>query len=111
MKRIDFHKNEQFMAELAELLRTPVLAAAIEIVKTESVGLPDAVPGVEYQTQVAVAGAFTAGIFKAFERLESLARPLTIGTGVLPRQNQYDDAAKARMRAAGVYTEAEIGQL
>ena len=92
-------------------MRTPVLFAAIAIVKSESVSLPEPIPTVDYQTQVAVAGAFTAGIFRAFERLESLARPAMAMAAGMPRQGQYDDAAKERMRAAGIYTDEEIAKL
>ena len=110
MKRSDFQKSEQFMGELSEILRTPVMRAAIEIVRNESVGLPDPVPGVDYQQQVAVCGAFTAGSFRVLEKLESLARAPTTPS-ILPRTNQFDDAAKDRMRAAGVYSEEEINDL
>ena len=48
---------------------------AIEIVKSESVGLPDPIPGVDYEAQVAACGAYTAGAFRAFDKLESLCRP------------------------------------
>ena len=38
------------MASLDEILRHPVMKMAIEIVKAESVGLPDPIPGVDYQS-------------------------------------------------------------
>jgi hypothetical protein len=111
MKRQEFQKSEQNMADLNELLRHPIMRTAIEIVKAESVGLPDPIPGVDYESQVAACGAFTAGAFRAFDKLESLCRPSGILIGNLPRQEQYDDAAKARMREAGIYTDKEINEL
>lgn len=110
MRRSDFQKSEEFMSQLSEILRTPVMQAAIEIVKNESVGLPDPLPGVDYQQQVAVCGAFSAGSFRALEKLESLTRAPT-SPSVLPRQTQFDDAARDRMRAAGIYSEKEINDL
>lgn len=109
MKRSDFQKSEEYMAQLSEILRTPVMRAAIEIVKNESVGLPDPVPGISYQEQVAVCGAYTAGAFKAFDKLESLTRPATMQN--TPRPTPYDDAALDRMRAQGIYTDKEIAEL
>jgi hypothetical protein len=111
MTRAEFQKSEQNMADLIEILRTPVMRLAIEIVKSESVGLPEAIPGVSFQAQVATVGAFTAGVFRAFSRLESLSRPNVVPSSTLPRQTQYDDAARARMRAAGIYTDQEIETL
>lgn len=99
------------MADLADLLRNPVMRAALEIVKAESVGLPDPIPGIDYQSQVAVCGAFTAGAFRALERLESLTRPAGVPSASLPRQPQYADAAKARMREQAIYTEKEISDI
>ena len=99
------------MATLTELLRHPIMKVAIEIVKAESVGLPDPIPGVDYGDQVAVCGAFTAGAFRVFDKLESLCRPAGLAIGGLPRQEQYDDAAKARMREQGIYTDKEIEEL
>jgi hypothetical protein len=110
MKRSDFQQSEEFMASLTEILRTPVMRAAIEVIKAESVGLPDPTPGVDYQQQVAVCGAYTAGAFRAFDKLESLARPPSTPS-ILPRGNQFDDAARERMRAAGIYSEKEINDL
>lgn len=111
MRRSDFQRNEEFMAGLSEILRAPIMSAAIEIVKAESVRVPDPMPGVEYQAQMAMAGAFTAGVFRAFDRLESLCHPLAMDSMQLPRQTQYDAAGKARMRAAGIYTDEEISKL
>jgi hypothetical protein len=112
MKRSEFQKSEQNMADLNELLRHPIMRTAIEIVKAESVGLPDPIPGVDYESQVAACGAFTAGAFRAFEKLESLCYgPMGIAPGSMPRQTQYDDAAKARMREQGIYTDKEIEEL
>lgn len=99
------------MATLAELLHHPIMKVAIEIAKAESVGLPDPIPGVDYGDQVAVCGAFTAGAFRMIDRLESLCRPSGISISNMPRQNQYDDAAKARMREAGIYTDNEIDSI
>jgi hypothetical protein len=110
MRRTEFQKSEQNMADLNELLRHPIMKAAIEIVKAESVGLPDPIPGVDYQSQVAACGAFTAGAFRAFEKLESLCRP-GISVANRPLHEQYADAAKAKMREAGLYTDKEIEEL
>ena len=96
------------MAELDALLRHPIMRLAIEIAKAESVGLPDPIPGVNYESQVAACGAFTAGAFRMIDRLESLCRPATLPVASMPRQNQYEDAAKAKMREAGTYTDSEI---
>ena len=111
MRRSEFQKSEQDMATLNELLRHPIMKAAIEIVKAESVGLPDPIPGVDYQSHVAASGAFTAGAFRAFEKLESLCRPAGIALSNLPPQTQYADAAKARMRGQGIYTDKEIEEI
>jgi len=99
------------MADLADLLRQPVMIRAFEIVKAESVGLPDPIPGIDYQQHVAVCGAFTAGAFRALERLESLTRPVGIAPGNLPRQTQYDAAAKERMRGQGLYSDKQIEEI
>src|SRR5580765_4557258 len=111
MKRADFQGSEEFMASLNEILRTPVTRAAIEIVKNESVGLPDAQPGIDFQQHVAICGAYTAGVFRAFDKLESLARPVTFAPHTVPPQTQYAEQAKERMRSAGVYTDKEISDL
>ena len=111
MKRADFQKSEEYMQQLSEILRTPVMRAAIEIVKNESVGLPDPLPGVDYQQQVAVCGAYTAGAFKVIDKLESLARPPAQPQNAISRQTQYDDGAKQRLRSAGIYTDKEIDEL
>lgn len=111
MRRSEFQKSEQDMATLSEILRHPVMKAALDIVRAESVGLPDPIPGVDYQAQVSVCGAFTAGAFRTIERLESLCLPSTIPAGSMPRQNQYEDAAKVKMREQGLYTDAEIDNL
>jgi hypothetical protein len=110
MKRSDFQASEEFMASLSDILKLPVMRAAIEIIKAESVGLPDPTPGVDYQQQVAVCGAYTAGAFRAFEKLESLCRPPTTPS-IMPRQAQYVEQGKERMRAAGIYTDKEISDL
>jgi hypothetical protein len=110
MKRSDFQASEEFMASLSDILKLPVMRAAIEIIKAESVGLPDPTPGVDYQQQVAVCGAYTAGAFRAFEKLESLCRPPTTSS-IMPRQTQFDEAARERMRSAGIYTDKEISDL
>ena len=99
------------MAELDALLRNPIMRLAIEIVKTESVGLPDPIPGVDYESQVAACGAFTAGAFRAFDKLESLCHPAGVWVGNMPRQEQYVDSAKAKMRGQGIYTDKEIEEL
>ena len=111
MKRAEFQKSESNMAELDALLRHPIMHLAIEIAKAESIGLPDPISGVDYQAQVSVCGAFTAGAFRMIERLESLARPVTLPASSMPRQNQYEDAAKAKMREQGVYNDKEIEEL
>jgi hypothetical protein len=112
MKRNEFQKSEQNMADLNELLRTPVMRTAIEIVKSESVGLPDPIPGVDYEAQVAACGAYTAGAFRAFDKLESLCRPVVNPLSNPPSgQNQYDAAAKAKMREAGLYSDKEIAEI
>jgi hypothetical protein len=97
------------MSELATMFRSPVLHAAIEIVKTESLThLPDPVPGVDYQAQVAAAGAYTVGWTRAIRALESLTlKPLSAGVR-MSIEKQFDDAARRRMREAGIYTESEI---
>jgi hypothetical protein len=111
MKRSEFQRSEQNMADLNELLRQPVMRLAIEIVKSESVGLPDPIPGVDYEAHVAACGAFTAGAFRAFDKLESLCRPPPTVLGNLPNQAQYDAAAKAKMREQGLYTDKEIEEI
>ena len=112
MKRIDFQKSEQDMATLAEILRHPIMRVAIEIVKAESVGLPDPIAGVDYADHVAVCGAFTAGAFRAFEKLESLTRPPGMFVGNMPaKQDLYANAAKEKMREQRVYTDEEIDKI
>jgi hypothetical protein len=114
MKRAEFQSNEQNMSQLDEMLRSPVMRAAFEVVKGESVGLPDPSPGVDYQSQVAISGAYTVGSFKALEKLESLARaPTTLGnaSSALNKQSQFDGAARERLRAQGIYSEAEISDI
>jgi hypothetical protein len=113
MKRAEFQSNEQNMSSLDEMLRSPVMRAAFEVVRGESVGLPDAAPGVDYQAQVAVSGAYTAGAFRVLEKLESLARPATLGNvaSVLNKQVQFDEAARERLRTQGIYSEAEIDDI
>ena len=111
MKRSEFQKSEEFMSQLSEILRTPVMQTAILIVKNESVGLPDPVPGVDYAAHVAACGAYTAGAFRAFDKLESLCRPTVNPLTNLPVQAQYDAAAKAKMREAGIYTDREIEEI
>ena len=99
------------MADLNELLHTPIMRMAIEIVKSESVGLPDPIPGVNYESQVAACGAYTAGAFRAFDKLESLCRPIVNPLTNMPAQAQYDAAAKAKMREAGIYSDKEIEEI
>ena len=112
MNRAEFQKSESNMAELNALLRHPIMRLAIEIVKSESVGLPDPIPGVNYESQVATCGAFTAGAFKVFEKLERLCYPAGTWVGNMPPQNQqYADAAKEKMRGQGIYTDKEIEEL
>src|SRR4029077_3580255 len=113
MKRAEFQSNEQNMSQLDEMLRSSVMRAAFEVVKGESVGLPDPSPGVDYQSQVAISGAYTVGSFKALEKRESLARPATLGNvaNVLTKQAQFDGAARERLRSQGVYSEAEIDDI
>src|SRR4029077_5279177 len=108
MKRYEFQKSQENMASLSELLRHPLMRIAIEIVKTESVGLPDPIPGVSYESQVAACGAFTAGAFRAFDRLESLCNPVGVPPASVPRTTKYDDAAKARMKAQAIYSDKDI---
>ena len=111
MRRAEFQKSEQSMSTLDELLRHPIMQIAIGIVKSESVGLPDPIPGVSYESQVAACGAFTAGAFRAFDRLESLCNPTLISPANFPRHDQYVTAAKAKMREQGIYTEKEINEI
>lgn len=111
MRRNEFQKSEQNMADLNELLRTPVMRMAIEIVKSESVGMPDPIPGVDYESQVAACGAYTAGAFRAFDKLESLCRPTVNPLTNMPVQAQYDAAAKANMRKQGLYSDKEIEEI
>ena len=114
MRRAEFQANEQNMSQLDEMLRSPVMRSAFEVVKGESIGLPDPSPGVDYQSQVAISGAYTVGSFKALEKLESLARPATtLGnvSSVLTKQAQFDGAARERLRAQGTYSQAEIDEI
>ena len=111
MRRKEFQQSEQDMATLTEILRHPIMKIALEIVRAESVGLPDPIPGIDYQAQVAVCGAFTAGAFRTIERLESLCLPAGVPVSSLPRQEQYKDSAKDKMREQGLYTDAEINDL
>jgi hypothetical protein len=113
VRRAEFQANEQNMSQLDELLRSPVMRAAFEVIRAESVMLPDPVPGVDYQSQVAISGAYTAGAFFALEKLESLARPhaMTNVSSILNKQAQFDQAARERLRAHGIYSEAEIGSI
>jgi hypothetical protein len=110
MKRAEFQSNEQNMSQLDEMLRSSVMRAAFEVIKGESVGLPDPAPGVDYQSQVAISGAYTVGAFRMLEKLESLTRPATLGNvaSVLNKQTQFDGAARERLRSQGIYSEAEI---
>ena len=99
------------MAELAELLRNPLLNAALEIVRNEGMpSLPEPVPGVDYGAQTAAMGAFITGWSRALRSLESLTR-LTIVPGHFPSQRQFDEPARQRMRAGGIYTEKEIEEI
>ena len=113
MRRAEFQANEQNMSSLDEMLRSPVMRAALEVVKGESVGLPDPAAGVDYQAQVAISGAYTVGAFRVLEKLESLARPATLGNvaSTLNKQAQFDGAARERLRAQGIYPEAEINDI
>jgi hypothetical protein len=111
MRRNEFQKSEQNMTDLNELLRQPIMRIAIEIVKSESVGLPDPIPGVNYEAQVAACGAYTAGAFRAFDKLESLCRPVVNPLSNPPGQTQYDAAARAKMREAGIYSDKEIAEI
>jgi hypothetical protein len=111
MRRSEFQKSETNMTGLNELLRNPIMRIAIEIVKTESVGMPDPIPGVNYESQVAACGAYTAGAFRAFDKLESLCRPAVNPLTNMPIQAQYDAAAKAKMREDGLYSDKEIEEI
>ena len=58
------------MVELATLLRSPVLHAAIEIVRAEGIAqIPEPITGVDYSAQMAVAGAYSCGWIKAIRAL------------------------------------------
>jgi hypothetical protein len=111
MNRAEFQSKEANMAELAMILRTPVFNAALEVIKGESLGyLPDPIPGVDYGAQVAALGAQAIGWTRAIHALETLVinpRPLT----GRPIEQQFDDAARRRMRAAGLYTDEEISTI
>ena len=99
------------MARLADILRDPVLHAALEIVKQEGFPrLPEALSGVSYGEQVAAHGAYAAGWQRALQALESLVLKPSLTPRILT-EPQFDEAARTRMRASGLYTEEEISQL
>jgi hypothetical protein len=112
MNRMEFQMQEASMAELAGLLRSPVLSTAIAIVKAEAVtSLPDPIPGVDYGAQVSAHGAQMIGWVRAIRALELLAVPPTHATGRMFIERQFDSAARRKMREAGVYTEEEIDKI
>lgn len=112
INRMAFQMQEGSMAELASLLRNPVLSTAIEIVKAEAVtSLPDPIPGVDYGAQVSAHGAQMAGWLRAIRALELLAMPPVQSTGRQFIERQFDSAARRKMREAGVYTEEEISKI
>jgi hypothetical protein len=114
MTRAEFMSSEGNMALLNDILRDPIFKAALDIVKAEAYGpLPDPVPGVSYEAQVAASGAQAIGWMRAIRALESLSRPLPIpaATAVRFQQPQFVEPAKERMRKAGLYSEKEINEL
>ena len=112
MTRQEFQSKETNMAELATLLRGPILRAAIEVVKGEGVGfIPQPIPAVDYQAQVAVSGAHMVGWMRAVRALETLTIK-NAPIGIMPfKEAQFEDAALRRMREAGLYSEEEIRKI
>ena len=110
MNRHDFVSQEGNTAQLAELLRNPVLKTALEIIKSEGFpSLPEPMPGVSYGDQVAAHGAFVTGWAKALKRLESLSIPMGVPpSSVFPNAQLYNEVARRRMMASGQFTEEDL---
>lgn len=113
MTRADFISQEENVAQLAELLRNPILKVALEIVKSEGFpSLPEAMPGVSYGDQVAAHGAFVTGWAKALRRLEALSIPVSKPmSSIMPNSRLYNEVARRRMVASGQYSQEEIDEI
>lgn len=111
MTRHDFQKSEANMANLEELLRQPTMQVALEIVKTEAYqGLPSPLPGVDYSSMVAAHGARASGWIEGIKALHSLSKK-TVQQKQPSQGDMYSEAAKQRMLATGVYSEADIERM
>lgn len=111
MTRLDFQESESRMSSLAELLRQPEMAWALDIVRAEAVKpLPDPIPGVSYAEMIGVHGAQAVGWAEGIKALVSLSRkPTAIKQ---PEQSRmYADAAKQKLIGSGQYTEEELRDL
>jgi hypothetical protein len=113
MNRQEFMANEANMSQLADMLKSPVLKVAIEIVRTEGVAnMPDPIPGVDFTAQLGAAGSHAVGWARALKALESLSRPVVSGPASLRfSEQQFSEAAKERMRRAGIYSDKEIEKI
>jgi hypothetical protein len=106
--RAEFQGAEENMSQLAELLRNSILKTALDIVRAEGFpALPEPVPGVDYGAQVAAHGAYVTGWSRALNRLESLSRPMVMPSRIPPGR-QYNEEARRRMAASGLYNEEEL---
>lgn len=111
MTRLDFQESESKMANLAELLRQPEMAEALDIARAEAVKpLPNPIPNVSYVEMIGVHGAQAVGWAEGIKALVSLSRkPAAVKQ---PDQSRmYSDAAKRRLIESGQYTEEELRDL
>lgn len=111
MTRFDFQESESRMANLAELLRQPEMAEALDIVRAEAVKpLPNPVPGVSYAEMIGVHGAQAVGWTEGIRALVSLSRKPSAAKQP-DNSRMYADEAKKRMVESGQYTEEDVKDL
>lgn len=109
MTRAEFQGVEENMAHLAELLRDPIMRAALEVIRNEGYpALPDPIPGVDYQAQTAAMGGFACGWNRALKALETLPLHRINMPKRVPIEKHFDAAARQRMTASGIYSEHEL---
>lgn len=110
MTRDEFIHSENLTAALTDMIRGPVLSEAIDILRREGITRPVMPNCGDLLHQAALNGAESRGWQRALFALESLALHRQKAEQAA-LQEEFQDAAVAKLKASGIYSAAEIQEI